>query len=266
MTKDVGLQAAKTGVAVMLTFIAGYVDAIGWLSLDRVFTAQMSGNFVLLAVHWVAGERTHMSLQADAMAAFLLGLLVSGSIIEIGMRRRVRRILIGALAVEFIMLAAFAIAGGSLLPRDFSDGERVGWPVYAAIAVVAFAMGTQNTSLRMAGIISVFTTHMTGALSGLSEEIIICGFSLLQPRARRRAPGGFAAATLREKHPQAFKTIGQSVALLVGFFAGALAGAALLKIAGLLAAMAVPLALLGGIGIFDWLVPLTQFPSAAEQE
>jgi uncharacterized membrane protein YoaK (UPF0700 family) len=111
-------------------------------------------------------------------------------------------------------------------------------------------MGTQNTSLRMAGILSVFTTHMTGAVSGLSEELIVCAFTLLRRRNRSKE-SGFASATLRSQHPQAFRNIARSAALLAGFLGGALLGATLAHRLGVTPAMAVPLVLLAGIGVFD---------------
>jgi len=259
-------ELTKAGVAVALTLVAGYVDAIGWLTLDRVFLAQMSGNLMLLAVHIVANESGHVSLQADAIIAFFLGLVLTGSVIEIGMRHRWRRIFVAALVVEFCLLLAFALAGGAFLPPGSQERDSANWPTYALIAVVAFAMGAQNTSLRMAGILSVWTTHMTGTLSSFSEEVIVCLFSLLQPRNRRKARGGFAAGRLREKHPTAFKNIGQSAALLVAFLAGAIAGAAGFKAVGVGRAMIAPLVILLAVGILDWLVPLTAFPSSVEQE
>jgi uncharacterized membrane protein YoaK (UPF0700 family) len=93
-------------------------------------------------------------------------LVTTGSVIEIGMRRRLRRIFVAALVVEFFLLLAFTVAGGALLPAGSQEREDADWPTYALIAVAAFAMGAQNTSLRMAGILSVWTTHMTGTLSG----------------------------------------------------------------------------------------------------
>lgn len=260
------LELTKIGVAVALTLVGGYVDAVGWLTLDRVFTAQMSGNLVLLAIQLVASETGHVSLQADAILAFFLGLVVSGSVIEIGMRRRWRRIFVAALAVEFVLLLCFVTAGGTLLPTGGGERADADWPTYALIAVVGVAMGAQNTSLRMAGILSVYTTHVTGTISGLSEELIVCGFSLLQPRNRRKAKGGFAAGSLREKHPAAFKNIRQSAALLAAFLLGAVAGAAAVKSAGVALAMSAPLAIIFAAGILDWLVPLTGFPAAAERE
>ena len=259
------LELAKTLVAVVLTFVAGYVDAVGWLTLDRIFTAQMSGNTVLLAVHLVQREWGHASLQAETIAAFFLGLVVTGSVIELGMRQHVRRIFVAAIAVEVLLLAAFAIAGDLLLEISRGETDRPEPSTYVLIAMVAFAMGTQNTSLRMAGILSVFTTHVTGAITGFSEEIIVSVFSILRSGTRRHSRG-FASEALRNSHRTASRNMVRSMALLAGFFLGALAGAALLRSATLAIAMVVPLVLLAGVGAFDWVKPLTKFPSPPERE
>ncbi|MGH7090814.1 MAG: DUF1275 family protein, partial [Stellaceae bacterium] len=60
----------RIAVAVMLTFAAGYVDAVGWLVLNRVFTAQMSGNTVLVAVNAVAGDSAAAARQAFTIGMF----------------------------------------------------------------------------------------------------------------------------------------------------------------------------------------------------
>ena len=257
----------RTAVAVALTFVAGYVDAIGWLRLDQVFVAQMSGNIMLLAVHLVAGNAGHTSLQADAILAFFVGLVVSGSVIEIGMRQRIRRIFVAAIALEVAMLIAFTLTASAALPAADGGRNAVAAMTYVGVAIVAFAMGAQNTSLRMAGILSVYTTHMTGALTRLSEELIVCLFALFQRRRGRGVHGGFVASGLRETHPTAFRNIGQSALLIAAFFVGAVAGVRMLQNPGAVAtAMVVPLAVLIAIGVLEWIMPLTQFPSSVEQE
>lgn len=255
---------AKLAVATVLTFVAGYVDALGWLSLDRVYSAQMSGNTILLAIHLAAGEAEHAWLQGDALAAFFLGLLVSGVAIEIGMRRRARRIFTLVLVIELVLLVLFTLAVGQFGLAPGSDQPHPSPAIYVMVAIVAVAMGAQNTSLRMAGILSVFTTHITGALTNFSEALIASGFTLLQPGKRGRAGGGFAAERLKSHHGEALKNLAQSLAILLGFFLGAWAGALLSRTTGIAGAMPVPLALLVLVGLIEWRVPLTAFPSPTE--
>jgi uncharacterized membrane protein YoaK (UPF0700 family) len=260
------LEVAKIAVALVLTFVAGYVDALGWLSLDRVFSAQMSGNAVLLAVHLAAGEGGHAWLQGDAVASFFLGLLVSGAVVEIGMRRRTPRVLTVVLGIELVLLILFALLVSQFGLAPGTDEPHPPAAIYVMVAIVAIALGAQNTSLRMAGILSAFTTHITGALTVFSEAVIVCGFALLQPAARRREGGGFATERLKSHHGQAVKNLAQSLSILLGFFSGALAGAMLSRVTGIAGAMPVPLALLIAVALFERRVPLIQSPSAVETE
>lgn len=255
------LGAAKIAVAVGLAFVAAYVDALSWLSLDRVFAGQMSGNVVLLGVHLAAGEGEHAWLQGEAVGAFFAGLIVSGTAIEIGLRRRKPRILTVALAIELMLLVLFALAVGPFGLKLGSEQPQPAAAIYMLVGIVALAMGVQNTSLRMAGILSAFTTHITGTLTQFGEQVIVCGFALLQ-RGDPRAPG-FASGPLQE-HRRPFRMLIRSALLLLGFFAGALGGASVSRTTGVAAAMLAPIALLIITGIFDWLVPLIDFPSAPE--
>jgi hypothetical protein len=54
--------------------------------------------------------------------------------------------------------------------------------------------------------------------------------------------------------------------LLTAFPAGAVAGADGLKAVGVGSAMIAPLAVLVGVSMLDWLMPLSEFPSYVEQE
>jgi hypothetical protein len=46
----------------VLSLIAGSVDVIGFLALDGLFTAHITGNLVVLAAHIVAGSDASVSL------------------------------------------------------------------------------------------------------------------------------------------------------------------------------------------------------------
>jgi hypothetical protein len=45
------LFVIRNGLLLALAFAAGYIDALGYLGLNRVFTANMTGNTVLLSSH-----------------------------------------------------------------------------------------------------------------------------------------------------------------------------------------------------------------------
>lgn len=222
------LTAGRIAVGTVLTAVGGYVDCFGYLTLSRVYTAQMSGNTVLIAVHGGHGETASALVHAYTIGVFMLGLLVSSLGIELGLRRGMRRVLAIALAIETACLAAIALWGAPLLASGaVGTAAAPGWPLYALLALTAIAMGTQNTSLRMAGILAVFTTHVTGTLTRLTEQLA----EYLLPREGARSRRPLAQA-------------GFSAALWLAFLLGALLASELLPRQGPSAVLLLPIAVL----------------------
>ncbi|MBS0244708.1 MAG: DUF1275 family protein, partial [Proteobacteria bacterium] len=69
---------ARAGLsqAAILCLIAGYVDAVGYFDLGHVFTANMTGNTVLLGVSVVKGDPIALNYVAT-IGAFALGVVAS---------------------------------------------------------------------------------------------------------------------------------------------------------------------------------------------
>ena len=66
-----------------MSFVAGYVDTLGFIALFGLFTAHITGNFILLAASLADGQQTPRPLKLWAFPAFILGvaatrLLVAG--------------------------------------------------------------------------------------------------------------------------------------------------------------------------------------------
>jgi uncharacterized membrane protein YoaK (UPF0700 family) len=241
----------RTAVALALVGVAGFVDALSWLGLHQ-FTAQMSGNAVLLAVHAAAGKSGDALLQLCAIGTFLFGLLISGIVIEIGLRLRLRRLLAAAMMLEAVLLGVFALwLHGPMSPEQAAPD---GWTIYLLVAVASIAMGVQNTSLRMAGILGVYTTHVTGTMTRLSEDLVVFGVALADRLSARRKE--FEAPTLRSRVPARLGKIGLSAGLFAGFLAGAWLGAYLVPLWGYADALAIPIAAVVVIGLIDALWPL----------
>src|SRR5262249_37934809 len=67
------------GLLAALSVLAGLVDAMGFLALDRVFTAHVTGNLVVMAVQIATGGPPHVAqllsvpiFAAAALVAYLL--------------------------------------------------------------------------------------------------------------------------------------------------------------------------------------------------
>src|SRR5215204_3642576 len=156
-------EKVRNAMVVLLSVAAGCVDAVSYLGLGHIFTANMTGNTVLLGLSlgqadWQAALRSGV-----ALAGFIVGVAV-GTVIASGDRERraVWPITVTVtLAVELAVLAAFAL--GFYL---------VGEAAYTLIVLAALAMGLQSTAVRRLGIPGVATTYITGTLTSGIERAI----------------------------------------------------------------------------------------------
>ena len=140
-------------LAVGSSALAGYVDAIGFLSLGGFFVSFMSGNSTRLAVG-VVGVPAEALIAGRLIASFLVGVIVGSLIGRIaGERRRP-----AVLATVAGMLAAGAGAAGLGAPD-------------LAVLFVAVAMGAENTTFERDGEVSIGLTYMTGTLVKLGQRI-----------------------------------------------------------------------------------------------
>jgi uncharacterized membrane protein YoaK (UPF0700 family) len=134
------------------------VDAVSYLALGRVFTANMTGNTVLFGLALVQGDVDAAGRAGLALGGFLAGGALGAWITYLGPREEgwPRGVTI-ALIVECVFLAALANDRSALL------GLRV---VFAATA-----MGIQSAAARRLDVLGVATTFITGTLTSLVSLI-----------------------------------------------------------------------------------------------
>src|ERR1700732_4501673 len=60
-TQRVPATLAGRALPFILSLISGSTDIIGFLGLNGLFTAHVTGNIVIIAAHIIAGERTTLS-------------------------------------------------------------------------------------------------------------------------------------------------------------------------------------------------------------
>jgi len=191
--QDMGFSRGRARLAVLLTAVAGAIDALSFTSLGRVFTANMTGNIVLLGV--AAGQ----SLGAEtwrsgvAFAGFCAGLLagyqlahpaaVFARLIPVSVRM--------AFGFELLLVAAFfAVWIGT-------GGHPAGGRLLVLICLSAVAMGVQSATATRLTVSGVSTTYVTGTLTALMGSLAAVG----RPPARATSQALalvalFAGATL----------------------------------------------------------------------
>ena len=157
-------------VLILLAFASGLIDAASYLGLGHVFTANMTGNILLLgfAVAGASGFSTSACLVS--VGAFLVGAGVAG-LLDRDLRASRRRLII-EIGGEGILIAAAATVA-------FTTAAKAGSPgAYVTIGLLAFAMGARNDTIRRLAVqTNLTTTTLTAALTGLASDFALGGGS-----------------------------------------------------------------------------------------
>jgi uncharacterized membrane protein YoaK (UPF0700 family) len=223
------------GLMLALSFSTGIVDAVGYLGLDRVFTANMTGNVVILAMGLTGAGGLPVIGPLVALVGFVVGAMVAGRVLR-GVPKGWTRRDTALLTAVAVLLIVAVIPTTLIAEGPFPAG--IGLPVTALLAV---AMGMQGGTARHIAVADVTTIVITSTLAGLAFDSWF-GRRIGQPWQRRLA-----------------------AVALIGL--GALVGAALLQVRfwlglGLAAAILVVVAVLGHRGQRSTLVP----PETAEPQ
>lgn len=150
-----------------LSFAAGYIDALSYLGLNRVLTANMTGNTVLLAVGLAQFDPEAVVRSSLALAGFVGGAALGAWIVERDLVTGVwPRAVTLALTVEAAILGAFA-AGW----QWFGDASAAA-PTAILIVLSAFAMGLQSAAIRRLEVSGIATTYITGTLTNLVARVM----------------------------------------------------------------------------------------------
>ena len=140
-------------LAICLSALAGFVDALGFIKLGGFFVSFMSGNSTRAGVGV-------MTVSKDALTALsLIALFVTGVVIgslvahAAGQRRK---------PIVLLVVAALLASGAAF---DLLVFERM------AVAAIVMAMGAANTIFQRDGEVSIGVTYMTGTLVKTGQRI-----------------------------------------------------------------------------------------------
>ena len=206
-----------------LTFSTGMIDALSWLGLNGVFTANMTGNVLIIGMGAVGAGGAHWAPPLAALVIFLLGAATAGRLQRgqpPGWSRRTTAIF----AVVGAIVAALGAASLAWPPRHFDASA------YLVMSALAFAMGAQGAEAMRLAVPQIITVAVSSAVVGLGISLFIA------PHVHSRAGRDLLRRTLA----------------IVALIAGAVAGSLLLQLAfglGLLAAGVVVIAAAGTMAL-----------------
>jgi uncharacterized membrane protein YoaK (UPF0700 family) len=155
-------------LVVVLAFVSGYTDGVGFLALGGAFTSVMTGNMVLLGLSAGAGDGEGVGRAGGAILAFIagaaLGTQVAGTATDGDpvWPAPVNR----ALALEGLILLAAAIGW-------FVTGGDPGTAVQLALLLAAaIALGVQSSTVQRFGVSGLSTTYLTGTLTSAVMHLV----------------------------------------------------------------------------------------------
>jgi uncharacterized membrane protein YoaK (UPF0700 family) len=216
--------AEKVALYVLLgmTAVTGLVDAVSFLSLGSVFTANMTGNILLLAFATARVPGLSVARSSTALVAFFMGATLGGRITARASDDSRIRFAAQAFLLEVVFLSAASFCGigyrSDLLGHSLQP--------LVLIAFTGLAMGTRNAAVRKLAIPDMTTTVLTLTVTGIAADSSLAKGN--NPRLARRV-GSVVAIFFGAALGAIFIRYSVSAALWLATAVSALCSAALLR-------------------------------------
>ena len=195
-----GFALGSAAAGALLAFTAGFVDTTGFIALFGLFTAHVTGNFVLIGAA-IAGSHTGILGKLLALPTFILAVAATRWFI-LSRETRGSAATRAVLAAQIVFLVLFLVAGIAAPPFQSGDAPlAIGTGMLGVIA-----MAIQNAASRTMFASLAPTTVMTGNVTQIVIDLV--------DLAVGRTEAGQARGRVRKMLPA-----------VIAFAIGALAGA-----------------------------------------
>jgi uncharacterized membrane protein YoaK (UPF0700 family) len=148
-------------------FLAGYVDTLGFSALFGLFTAHVTGNFVLIAVALADPGQTPTLLKLLAFPAFILG-VAAARLLVASCERRGKPAVKPTYLLQLVLLLGFMVCGMLAEPV----GRSAGALAMAAGLFGAAAMGAHSAASKLLLSHLAPTSMMTGNVTQLVIDTV----------------------------------------------------------------------------------------------
>jgi uncharacterized membrane protein YoaK (UPF0700 family) len=150
-------------MTVLLTAVAGYCDAATFIAADNIFSAHVTGNFILFAVTFVVGSFDSKWAALLAFPVFIIAVIVGGWLAKISANKFM------LLVVEGFLLMACGVLAFAWRSASPALG---GWLHLGVTMAIVFAIGLQNAFSKLYSDETFGpTTVMTGNVTQLALDL-----------------------------------------------------------------------------------------------
>ena len=140
-------------LAVGLSALAGYVDALGFIQLGGFFVSFMSGNSTRLGVGLV-NRAPNVGVASGLIGLFVIGVII-GSLVGRRARSHRRAVVLILVGMTLAIAAALNATGAAS----------------AAVVLMVIAMGAENAVFERDGEVHIGLTYMTGTLVKFGQRL-----------------------------------------------------------------------------------------------
>jgi len=169
LKNDISLPAPANGstiwfdiILLLLAGVAGSIDVMSYFGLGHVFTANMTGNTIMLGLSIGQGKLSSSLHSLAALGGFIIGAFLGAFMVE--KRAKIwTPYLTRSIVVEGIIIVLFAV----LWYRHNQTQDN--FSLYISIILSAIAMGLQSAAIRHLHIPGVVTTFITGTITSIGR-------------------------------------------------------------------------------------------------
>ena len=163
LTSSVRTQGANLHLGIALTFVAGALNAGGFLAIGQ-YTSHMTGIVSSAADDLVLGKAAHAIAGLLSLAAFVVGAMTTALMVNFAKRSASSVTYTAPLLLEALLLLVFGLVGATLQLQTLVS-------VSLTAILLCFVMGLQNALVTKISNAEIRTTHITGLVTDIGIEL-----------------------------------------------------------------------------------------------
>ena len=145
----------------MLSVVAGYCDTVTFVSAGSIFSAHVTGNFIVFAYQIIKGADGHAWVKLLTFPVFIISVIIGGLIA----RRSFNR-------YKILLLEGIILVLSGIISEVFIHKPGLIWETYVVVMMIVFAMGLQNAFGKLYAKETFGpTTMMTGNVTQASLDL-----------------------------------------------------------------------------------------------